>query len=185
MPDNLDDALAVQRGAERLCTPEQVETAFTRMAEAITAAVAEDNPLVLSLLNGGLIPTGILLPKLDFALQLDTVHVSRYRGRTHGDELIWYKKPLTQIAGRTVLLVDDILDEGHTLAGVVEYCREAGAERVVSAVLVDKVHQRKVPGLSSDIVGIEVEDRYLFGYGMDYKNYLRNAAGIFAVQQGD
>ena len=150
MPDNLDDALAAQRGAEMLCTPEQVEAAFVRMAADITAAVAQANPLVLSLLNGGLIPTGILLPRLDFALQLDTVHVSRYRGRTRGDELVWYKKPLTRIVDRTVLLIDDILDEGHTLAGVVEYCVEAGARRVVTAVLVDKIHQRKVPGLIRD-----------------------------------
>lgn len=82
-----------------------------------------------------------------------------------------------------MLIIDDILDEGHTLAAIVEYCRDAGAENVYTAVLLDKQHDRKAyPGMRADFTGLDVEDRYIFGYGLDYKGYWRNAAGIFALK---
>ena len=104
---------------------------------------------------------------------------------TQGSELEWHRLPALSLHGRDVLILDDILDEGATLAAVVAHCRAQRAARVLTAVLVDKRHERKVTGIRADFVGLRVEDRYLYGYGMDYRGYLRNAAGIYAVDPVD
>ena len=171
----------VYEEAECLYSQEQVEAAIDRMAGAISADLAQKNPLVLAVMSGAMIPAGILLSRLDFPLQLDYIHASRYRGDTAGGQLEWRVAPRFTLEGRCVLVVDDILDEGLTLQAILQSCREQGASEVLSAVLVKKLHQRNV-GIEADYVGLEVEDRYVFGYGMDYKEYLRNAPGIFAVK---
>lgn len=171
----------VYEEADRLYSPEQVEAAIDRMAGAISAELAQKNPLVLAVMSGAMIPAGILLSRLDFPLQLDYIHASRYRGTTAGGKLEWRVAPRFSLAGRCVLVIDDILDEGLTLQAILQSCREQGASEVRSAVLVKKLHERNV-GIEADYVGLEVEDRYVFGYGMDYKEYLRNAPGIFAVK---
>jgi hypoxanthine phosphoribosyltransferase len=84
--------------------------------------------------------------------------------------------------GRTVLIIDDIFDEGYTLEAVINACKAQGAKEVLTAVLIDKEHDRKAPGMSVDFTGLKVEDRYVFGYGMDYRGYWRNAPGIYAVK---
>ena len=110
---------------------------------------------------------------------MDSVFVSRYRNTTRGDEIQWLKEPSEPIPDRVVLLIDDILDEGITLAKIKDYCLNQGATSVFTAVLVDKILGVEKP-IVADIVGLTCENRYLFGYGMDYKGYLRNAPGIFA-----
>jgi hypoxanthine phosphoribosyltransferase len=171
----------VYREADCLYTEAQVEAAITHMAEAITARIGGSNPVVLCVLTGALIPTGKLLPQLPFPLQSDYVHATRYRGETAGGTIHWIVRPTTQLAGRVVLVVDDILDEGITLAEILDDCRRQGAKEVLCAALVEKEHDRK-NGLKADFVGLPVEDRYVFGYGMDYKSYLRNVPGIYAVK---
>jgi hypoxanthine phosphoribosyltransferase len=162
--------------------PEAVTAALDRMADAITAALDGTLPVVTCVLNGGIIPTGHLLTRLDFPLETDYLHATRYRGKTTGgSEIAWLCKPHLSLHGRTVLLVDDILDEGHTLKAISGYCRDAGAAHVYTAVLVEKRHERRVAGMTADFVGLEVEDRYVFGCGMDYKGYLRNLNGIFTL----
>lgn len=168
--------------AELLCPKEEVEAALDRMAGEIGARLGARDPLILCVMMGGLIPTARLLARFDFPLQLDYVHATRYRGATRGGELHWKCRPETPLAGRVVLVVDDILDEGWTLAAILEDCRARGAQEVHSAVLVSKRHDRKAP-VAADYVGVEVEDRYVFGYGMDYLGYLRNAPGIYAVRE--
>ena len=132
------------------------------------------------MLNGALIPMGHLLTRFDFPLRQDYIHASRYRGDTQGTELEWIGRPGTSLAGETVLVVDDILDEGVTLREIVRYCREAGAKEVFSVVLVEKRHERS-NGFQADFVGLQVPDRYVFGFGMDYKEYWRNIPGIYAI----
>jgi hypoxanthine phosphoribosyltransferase len=178
-PESYD---AVARRAELLVSPQVMNEALDRMAEAITARLAGTDPLVLCVLSGGVIATGLLLPRLQFQLRLDYVHATRYRGTTRGGELHWRYRPSDSIRGEQVLIVDDILDEGVTLEAVVRACEEDGAVGVHTAVLVAKqrAHRRE-----ADFVGVEVPDRYLFGYGLDYKGYFRNAAGIFAVADSD
>lgn len=174
-------AMAVYDTAECLYDRAEVEAALNRLALDISYVLAEANPLVITVMQGGLITAGMLLPRLAFPLQVDYLHATRYRGKTSGAELHWIVRPTHTLTDRIVLLVDDIHDEGHTLEAIVAACREAGARRVYSAVLVNKRHDRKA-AYRADFVGLEVEDRYVFGYGMDYKEYLRNAPGIYAVR---
>lgn len=168
--------------ADELYSRVEVEQALDRLAEEITAALSQEDPIVLCVLNGALIPTGHLLTRLNFPLRQDYVHATRYRGETSGTDLEWIGQPSTSLQGEAVLVVDDILDEGITLAAIVEACREAGARSVHSAVLVEKQHDRS-NGYTADFVGMQVEDRYVFGFGMDYKGYLRNVPAILAITE--
>ena len=182
MTDPLDQARQVLQEADELCSAAQVDAAYADLARRITACMAASNPLFLCVLTGGIIPAGQLLTRLNFPLELDYLHATRYRGETRGRELQWIARPQTPLKGRVVAVVDDILDEGHTLASIIEYCRQEGAAAVYSVVLVDKRHDRRVPGLEADFHGLVVEDRYVFGQGMDYKGYHRNLPGIYAVR---
>ncbi|MGD8429403.1 MAG: hypoxanthine-guanine phosphoribosyltransferase [Ectothiorhodospiraceae bacterium] len=176
----MDDVL---RSADRLHTEAEVDAALDRMAQDIEVRLGERLPVVLGVMIGALIPLGRLLPKLQFPLEVDYVHATRYERGTEGKELTWLARPQTSLRDRTVLIVDDILDEGHTLAGIIEDCRRAGAREVLTAVLVTKVHERRCEGVWADFQGVEVPDRYVFGAGMDYKGYFRNLGGIYAVAE--
>lgn len=166
----------------RLFTTAEVEAALDRMAINIHKALQDKNPVILCVMIGGLVPMGNLLPRLDFPLEVDYVHATRYRGDITGGDLQWKVRPKANLKDRTVLVVDDILDGGVTLARILEEVRAMGAREVLSAVLVDKHHKRIEHGLKhADFVGLEVDDHYIFGYGMDYNEYLRNAPGIFVV----
>ncbi len=181
MPVTPEQADKVYREADCLYDRSAVEAAIARMGEAISQRLGTSNPIVLCVMNGALIPAGALLTHMDFPLEVDYIHATRYRGETTGGELKWLVEPHSSLQGRVVLVVDDILDEGATLAAILEACRGMGAAEVYSAVLTEKLHNRK-NGLQADFVGLGVEDRYVFGYGMDYKGYLRNAPGIYAVK---
>ncbi|MGH1432042.1 MAG: hypoxanthine-guanine phosphoribosyltransferase [Neptuniibacter sp.] len=170
--------------ADLLFDESEVEQALRRMAFEITADLSDSNPIIMPVMNGGLVISGHLLTKLEFPLEVDYLHATRYRNTTSGNELEWKTYPNQPLQGRTIIVVDDIYDEGHTLNSVVNYLNEAGAARVIVAVLLNKNHKRKShPELQLDYVGFEVEDRYVFGYGMDYKGYWRNAPGIFALKE--
>jgi hypoxanthine phosphoribosyltransferase len=160
-----------------------VHLALDRMADAISAELADTHPVVLCVLTGGIIPTGHLLTRITFPLEIDYLHATRYRGSTEGEQVQWVCRPGTRLEGRTVLIVDDILDEGHTLADILTFCRNAGAAQVYSAVLAEKQHARRADAITADFTGLHVEDRYVFGFGMDYKGHFRNLDGIYAVRK--
>jgi len=176
-----EEAQAVYSQADCLYNARQVEDALDRMAQQISDRLAASDPLVMCVLRGGMIPAGMLIPRLNFPLQIDYIHATRYAGGTQGGDIQWIVTPSTSLEGRTVLLIDDILDEGRTLAAIIDGCKAAGAKEVYSAVLVNKLHDRK-NSITADFCELDVEDRYVFGYGMDYKGYLRNANGIYAVK---
>ncbi len=183
MTDTVDELKRVMAEADCLVPEAQVYAAIDTMATQITDALKDSNPLLLCAMNGGLILTGQLLPRLKFPVQAEYLHATRYRQETTGGILEWKLRPDVDMNGRTVLIVDDILDEGTTLDAIADYCRTQGASQVLTAVLVDKQHDRKArPDLKADFTGLEVEDRFLFGFGMDYKGYWRNAPGIYAVK---
>jgi len=180
---NIEEAGTVLSNADLLVTEAEVEATITRMAAEISDMLRNTNPVLICVMNGGLIFTGKLLTRLVFPLEVDYVHATRYGHETSGAGLNWTVKPQLELKGRTVLLLDDILDEGVTLAAIADYCKQQGAAAVFMAVLVEKLHLRKVtPGMRADFTGIEVGDRFLFGYGLDYKGYWRNAPGIYAVK---
>ncbi|KTG17280.1 MULTISPECIES: hypoxanthine-guanine phosphoribosyltransferase [unclassified Guyparkeria] len=180
-----DDLDALLARCDCLIAPEEMQATYSRLAEAINARLAGRLPVVLALMNGGLVSAGQILPQLTFPLELSYLHATRYRGATTGGALKWLAQPDIELAGREVLLVDDILDEGHTLAAVREWCLDAGASRVWIAVATDKRHERKVAGLKADFCGVTVPDRYIFGEGMDYHGYFRNLPGIYALPDGE
>lgn len=173
-------AQEVYQKSDCLYSLQEVESAMDAMAAEITSQLADKEPLVLAVMNGGLIPAGRLLSRLDFPLRQDYIHATRYREQTRGQGLVWERRPVISLKGRVVLVVDDILDEGHTLAALLEACREMQAKAVYSALLCAKSHGRGA-NIKGDFVALQVPDRYVFGYGMDYQGYLRNAPGIFAV----
>lgn len=173
--------LAVRDSADQLYSRAEVEQALDRMAGEIGMAIGDRDPLLLCVMTGGLVASSELFTRLNFPLQLDYLHATRYQGTRGGDELKWITPPSKPLVGRTVLVVDDILDEGLTLAAILRYCRDQQARAVYSAVLVEKLHDRKPENVQPDFVGLQVEDRYVFGYGMDYYGYWRNLKGIYAV----
>ncbi len=171
----------VQDEADCLYTQDDIERHLDLLAGQISADHAEDLPLMLCVMTGALIPAGHLLTRMNFPLEIDYIHATRYQGETRGGNIDWRVEPTTVLTGRLVIIIDDILDEGVTLHAIREYCDKAGARQVKTVVLVDKQHDRK-QGSEADYVGLSVEDRYVFGFGMDYKGYLRNVAGIYAVR---
>ena len=178
---DLEEIKRIEKESDCLCDAEKLGLVLDQMAMDISADLKEKNPLLLCVVTGGIIPVGHLVTRLSFPLQLDYIHATRYRGDTSGGELHWVQEPSISLEGRNVLIVDDIFDEGITLLEIDKYCKEKGAASVRSAVLINKIHDRKVD-FDVDYIGLDIEDRYLFGFGMDYKNYLRNVNGIHAVK---
>jgi hypoxanthine phosphoribosyltransferase len=179
LPQHIHEVLAQ---ATCLYTKKQVEAALDRMAEQINERLVNSNPIFLCVVLGGIVPLGNLLPRLNFPLEIDYVHASRYHNDTTGKNLVWKGLPALPLQDRTVIVVDDILDGGLTLQGVLNYCIQQRAKQLYTAVLVDKVSARLPGGLAqADFTGLPVDNHYVFGYGMDYKGYLRNAPGIYRV----
>jgi len=179
-----DHAQEVLNNADQLHSAEDVQRAIDRMAKEITGKLKDTNPLVLCVMVGGLIPAGWILSRLGFPLNMDYIHATRYRGNTSGGKLHWIAEPSSPLTDRTVLIIDDILDEGITLKEIVASCYERGAKKVYTAVLVEKKHDRCISD-KADFTGLEVEDRYVFGCGMDYKGFLRNLPAIYAVGENE
>ena len=168
--------------AELLYPAEQVQASLHGVARQINDALADTHPLVLSVMGGAVVFTGQLLPLLDFPLDFDYVHVSRYGDATQGGKVCWKVEPCDNVRGRVVLVLDDILDEGHTMAALRERVMELGASRFYCAVFADKRHGRAKP-IQADFVGMELPDRFVFGYGMDIEGAWRNLPAIYAVKE--
>ncbi len=172
--------MSVTSNARLLFSRAQIDAALDTMAVGINQHFHGQQPLVLTVLQGGVVFAGHLLPRLSFELELDSVHASRYAGALSGsDEITWLSRPRTSLAGRAVLLLDDIYDQGFTLAAIANWCRREGAASVMSAVLVRKRHERPVSDYRADFTALEVDDVYVFGFGMDRNHVGRNANGIF------
>ncbi|KAB7767531.1 MULTISPECIES: hypoxanthine-guanine phosphoribosyltransferase [Xanthomonas] len=172
--------------ADLLVDRTRIDQAIAQMADAIAADYRGETPVYLTIMHGALPFAGQLALELGSRgqdLQLDYLHATRYRGETVGGELVWKHRPATALYGRRVLLLDDILDEGLTLKAVREWCLEQGATDVRIAALTVKRHDRCVPGVSADYVGVEVPDRYVFGFGMDVNEALRNLPAIYAMKE--
>jgi hypoxanthine phosphoribosyltransferase len=181
----MSDLQAALANADVIHDRDTLEAAIARMAADINGDYAGTVPVYLTVMHGGMPFAAQLafeLGTLGLDLAFDYLHATRYRGETSGGELVWKHRPATPLQGRRVLLVDDILDEGHTMAGIVAWCREQGAAEVRIAALAVKVHDRCVEGVCADYAGVEVPDRYVFGYGMDYHEQGRNLPAIYALK---
>jgi hypoxanthine phosphoribosyltransferase len=176
------EALAALEQAEIIRSEEQVQDAVARVAGEINAVLGQRHPLLLSVMGGAVVFTGQLLPLLDFPLDFDYLHVSRYGNDKQGGELNWKVAPRENVAGRVVLVVDDILDEGQTLHAIKQRVMELGATQFYSAVFADKNIGKRKP-INADFVGMELPDRFVFGYGMDIHGAWRNLPAIYAVKE--
>ncbi len=168
--------------AQLIHSSEVVVTAITRLSLDITKTLKDTCPIVICVMGGGIVFAGQLITQLNFPLEVDYVHASRYQNQTVGKTLTWQSLPKLDLTDRTVLLIDDILDEGVTLLAIKDKCLELGAKSVLSAVLIEKKLSHAKP-ISADFVGLEVPDRYVFGYGMDAYGWWRNLSAIYALNQ--
>ena len=175
-----DEARRILAEADLLCSEQESALAVRRVAGEIAARLRDANPLVLAVMGGAVVFTGQLLPQLVFPLDFDYLHVTRYGDVTVGGRLNWLVEPRLPVAGRTVLVVDDILDEGVTMAEIVRRLQAQGASEVLSAVFADKNLGRSKP-IAADFVGVHLPNRYVFGYGMDVHEQGRNLPGIYAL----
>jgi hypoxanthine phosphoribosyltransferase len=167
-----------------LFSRDQVIASILELADQINQTIPTDQELlVLCLLNGGLIFTGQLLPHLNHKMQLGYVHATRYQKNQPGAQLQWLNQHTPQVAEKHILLCDDIFDEGKTLLAVRDHLMELGAATVQCAVMANKVHPRKPDNFVPNFCALQLPDRYVFGMGMDYSGYWRNAPGIFAVRE--
>lgn len=167
--------------SELIYSAQQVQAAIARLGQEIAQVLGDEKPVVICVMGGGVVFAGQLLTALNFPLELDYVHASRYQNTTVGKTLHWQSMPKLDLANRTVLLIDDILDEGITLKEIQNKCLELGAAKVYCAVLVEKSLNHEKP-IKADFVGLVVPDRYVFGYGMDAYGWWRNLSAIHALK---
>ena len=179
---NAQKARQLLADAELIHSEAVVQSALNDVAQVIRQRLADKNPLVLCVMTGGVIFCGQLLPKLDFPLDFDYLHATRYGPETQGGKISWRSAPWIPVKDRTVLVVDDILDEGVTLAAVKESLKRLGAAEVLLAVFADKLNGKTKP-ISADFCGLTVPDRFVFGYGMDVDGAWRNLPAIYAMKE--
>ncbi|PHS71183.1 MAG: hypoxanthine-guanine phosphoribosyltransferase [Cycloclasticus sp.] len=179
MSVSIEELDCVLKNSTCLLNEDDAEEMFNRLAKNISKECRYLNPVILCVMTGAIVAIGRLLPKLNFPLEVDYIHATRYQGALVGAELVWKQLPSTSLKGRAVIIIDDVLDEGVTMGKIKVYCLEQGAKQCFTAVLVDKKLQKNKP-LEADFVGYQTGDKYLFGLGMDYKGYLRNTNGLYA-----
>jgi len=174
-------ARQVLADAELIVSAAAVQESMDQLAAAISARLAQANPLALTVMNGAVFFAGQLLPRLRFPLECDYLHATRYRNTTSGHAIQWLAMPRVPLAGRTVLVLDDILDEGVTLAAIKDRVLAEGAGECLIAVLAEKALGRAKP-VEADFVGMQLPSRYVFGCGMDVNGAWRNLPEIYAVK---
>ncbi len=172
----------VLESADEVCSAAAIAQAVQRMAADITRVLADHNPLVLSVLSGAVVFTGQLLPLLKFPLDFDYLHLTRYGSATQGGRIEWKVFPHDAIAGRVVLVLDDILDEGHTMVEIRTRILSAGAARFYCAAFAEKLTGMPRQ-IAADFVGVQLPNRFVFGFGMDIRGAWRNLPAIYAVKE--
>lgn len=176
----------VHKTATCIYSKQEIEEALDGMAKEMSLRLGNSNPVFLCVLLGGIVPLGNLLPRLDFQLEINYIHVCSYGIKNKVGDLQWKAEPSIDLFGRTVVVVDDILDTGTTLKTAIEYCKSKGAKEVYTAVLLDKRKPRRHDGVAeADFKALVIEDKFVYGYGLDYSEYLRNAPGIYAAAPKD
>ena len=179
---NVDQARRMLEQADLLCPKEQVEAAIEQLGAQLCKDFQRAQPLLLCVMNGGLYLCGRLLALLDFPLHLDYVHASRYGDGVDGHEIEWKVAPPPYVKGRSVLVIDDILDQGITLAAIREQVMNLGAKSCHVAVLAEKLNGKNKP-VKADYVGLQVPDRFVFGCGLDAYGAWRNLPAIYALKE--
>ncbi len=161
----------------------EINNALDKLADKLNLQLEGEKPVVLCVMQGGLVFSGQLIPRLHCMLEIDYIHATRYNNKTTGGELLWKAYPSTPLKNRTVLILDDIFDEGHTLQSIVQYCETQDASKIVTAVLLRKNHNRCIDETLTDNIALHVDDQYVFGFGMDYNGQYRQLDAIYALNE--
>jgi hypoxanthine phosphoribosyltransferase len=180
-------AQALLQHAHEIVSPDAVQAAVRKVADVLNARFTAPDagfPLVLGVMGGAVVFTGTLLPQLDFPLEFDYIHVSRYGDDDRGGQVVWKVIPRQNVAGRTIVVLDDILDEGETLAHVKQRLLDMGAAEVIIAVFADKDIGRHKP-IVADITGLTLPNAFVVGFGMDVYGYWRNLPGLWSISPED
>jgi len=168
------------KNSKVIYTAQQVDVALEHMSHRISKDLSHTSPLVLAVMGGAVYFSGQLLNKINFPLQFDYLQATRYSNQTVGSNLVWRVEPPPTVKGRVVLVLDDILDEGITLAEIKSKCLQMGALQVFTAVLFEKDLAQAKP-IKADYVGLVVPNQYVFGCGMDAYGWWRNLAEVRAL----
>ncbi len=185
---HVNRARALLDNAEEIVDAAGVQKAVKHVADTLNArfdnAGDDSFPLVLGVMGGAVVFVGQLLPQLRFPLEFDYIHVSRYGDDDQGGRVVWKVIPRPNVAGRTIIVLDDILDEGETLAQVKQRLLDMGAAEVIITVFADKAIKRSKP-VKADIVGLTIPNKFVIGFGMDVYGYWRNLPGLWAIRPED
>jgi len=174
--------VTLPKNCKQVFSNAEINVALEELAGRLNKKLKDENPVILCVMQGGLVFSGQLIPKLQCMLEIDYIHATRYGNKTTGGELAWKAYPVTPLKGRTVLILDDIFDEGQTLQSITQYCEQQGARKILSAVLLKKNHNRCIDETLTDNIALYVEDQYVFGFGMDYDGQYRQLDSIYALQ---
>lgn len=161
-------------------TAEDIDKAVEQVAEMINLDMQGKNPLFICVLNGAFIFASDLLKKVDVECEITFVKLSSYSGtRTTNTvrELIGLDQPL---AGRTVIIIEDIIDTGITMGYTLKKLRDLGATDVRIASLLFKPEAFK-KNYAIDYVGIVIPNEFIVGYGLDYNGHGRNLPDIYKI----
>lgn len=175
-----NELMQTLKSARCIFSAQEIDTAYNQIASDLNSTYVGLNPIIIVVMRGGLVTAGQLMPKLSFLHRMDYLHATRYLNNKPTNSLLWITKPLLNIENEHVLLIDDILDEGITLKAIVSELKLQRPKSIKTCVLLNKVHDRKVQDFNADFYGLETNDLFVFGYGMDYHGYLRHLSGIFA-----
>ena len=189
-PESMNKDLLLPNNSKQIFAYSEIDAALDKLATKLNQQLVNETPVVLCVMQGGLVFSGQLIPRLNCMLEIDYIHATRYNNQTIGDELQWKSYPLTPLKNRTVLIMDDILDEGETLQAIIQYCKLQGATNVIATVLLKKHHNRCVDNDSisktlTDNVALTVNDKYVFGFGMDLNGQYRQLNSIYALESND
>ncbi len=167
---------------EILLTEEQLNDKVTELAKTLSEKYEDQNPLVISVLNGSFMFCSDLLKKMNFPLELNFIQVSSYGNSTESTGSIQISGNRIDMKGRRVIIIEDIIDSGNTLKRLTEYFGTLGADTVETCVLLDKPSRREVD-IEPDYCGFKIEDKFVVGYGLDYAQYFRNLPFIGVLDE--
>ena len=168
--------------AQLVFSNSEITSAINTLAHKLNTQLKNETPVVLCVMQGGLVFSGQLIPQLNCMLEIDYIHATRYNNETEGGALRWRAYPVADLSNRTILILDDILDEGITLQSIIQYCETQGAKKILSAVLLRKKHDRCVAKNITDNYALTVDDDYVFGFGMDYNGQYRQLDAIYKIK---
>ncbi|MEM8843767.1 MAG: hypoxanthine-guanine phosphoribosyltransferase [Pseudomonadota bacterium] len=173
----------IKDNSDLIFSSSQIKTAVETIGLELEKSIRNKNAILLCVMNGGLVFTSDLMRSLDCNLRLDYLQVARYMDKTVGGSLHWHTEPQLSLQDQVIVIADDIYDEGYTMEELVSYCKKHGAKEVITVVLLLKQKASRQVDLKPDLFGLEVEDRYVYGYGMDYQGHLRNVPDIYAIPE--